>query len=186
MYFPKLDEIRLIRTNLNLSQKELAKLADVSQSIIAKIEKGKVSPSYGIVVRIFSALDLLIKNNELTAKDVMNKNVIVCYEHSLVKDAVSKMLKYSFSQMPVLSREKQIIGYISEQIILKKIQNVNDKTLVKEIMEKPMPMFDENTDLSIVYKVLEQYPMVIIVEDNGKLQGIITKSDILKKNILHR
>ncbi len=186
MYFPKLEEIRLLRTKLSLSQKDLAKLAEVSQSLIAKIEKRKVSPSYETVVKIFSALDSLIKYNEIKARDVMNKYVVVCYEHSLVKDAVSKMIKHGFSQMPVLSKEKQIAGYISEQIILKKIQKVDDDTLVKEVMEKPMPMFDENTALSVLYKVLEYYPMVIIVENNGKLQGIVTKSDILKKNILHR
>jgi len=92
MYFPKLEEIRLLRTKLSLSQKDLAKLAEVSQSLIAKIEKRKVSPSYETVVKIFSALDSLIKYNEIKARDVMNKYVVVCYEHSLVKDAEGQFL----------------------------------------------------------------------------------------------
>ncbi|MDK2849347.1 MAG: hypothetical protein PWP03_672 [Candidatus Woesearchaeota archaeon] len=186
MYFPKLEEIRHLRLQLNLSQKRLAELAGVSQSIIAKIEKGKVSPSYEIVVKIFLTLESLRKKNQIKAKDVMNKKVVFCYEDSLVKDAVSKMLEKGFSQMPVLSRQNSIVGYISEQILLKKQNLIKEDTLIKEIMERPMPTFDEDISLDIIYEVLEQYPMVIIVSHNGKIEGIITKSDVLKKNILNK
>ena len=184
MYFPPIEEIRFLRTRLKLSQKELARHAGVSQSIIAKIEKGKVSPSYETVVKIFSALDHLIKHNQLRAKDVMNRKVVTCKEDSLVKQALTKMVKHAFSQMPVVSKDNRVSGYISEEIILRKLSQINNDTKVKEVMEGPMPMLNRETEISIIYKLLEQYPMVAIISESGKLEGIITKTDILKKDIL--
>ena len=51
--FPKLNEISKKRKILGLTQSELAKLAGVSQSLIAKLESGKIEPSYTKVKTIF-------------------------------------------------------------------------------------------------------------------------------------
>ena len=55
---PKLEEISKRRRVLGLSQKQLARLAGVSQSLIAKVEAGKTEPSY---LRTKSILDTLEK-----------------------------------------------------------------------------------------------------------------------------
>ncbi|MBI2079314.1 helix-turn-helix domain-containing protein, partial [Candidatus Micrarchaeota archaeon] len=39
-----------LRRKLGITQKELAKLAGVSQSLIAKIEMGKIDPAYSKVL----------------------------------------------------------------------------------------------------------------------------------------
>ena len=41
-----LDQIKIIRKKHGLNQKELADRADVSQSLIAKIESGNIEPSF--------------------------------------------------------------------------------------------------------------------------------------------
>ena len=42
----ELNEISRLRKQLGLTQAELAKLSGVSQSLIAKLEAGKIEPSY--------------------------------------------------------------------------------------------------------------------------------------------
>lgn len=54
---PSLDEIAKRRKLLGLTQKQLAKIAGVSQSFIAKIESGKIDPSYSKAKAIFDTLE---------------------------------------------------------------------------------------------------------------------------------
>ena len=53
----KVEEIKVIRKNLDLTQEELSRLSGISQSLIARIEAGTVDPSFSKAERIFSALE---------------------------------------------------------------------------------------------------------------------------------
>src|SRR5687767_16022587 len=57
LVIPEIDEVRLLRRQLGLTQQELARMAGVSQSLIAKIERGLVQPSYSNVKRLVEALE---------------------------------------------------------------------------------------------------------------------------------
>lgn len=72
---PNLDEIGRRRRLLVLSQKELAKISGVSQSMIAKIESGRISPSYQKTKAIFDTLEGLERRNQLKAKEVSHGKV---------------------------------------------------------------------------------------------------------------
>ncbi|MEM3267388.1 MAG: helix-turn-helix domain-containing protein [Conexivisphaerales archaeon] len=53
----ELREISKMRKVLGLTQVQLAKMAGISQSLLAKIEAGKVDPSYTRARKIFAAHD---------------------------------------------------------------------------------------------------------------------------------
>ena len=72
MVFKSLNEIKKLRKKYNLNQKELADKAGVSQSLIAKIESGKVEPTFTKAQKIFEALDELREKEEIKAKEIMN------------------------------------------------------------------------------------------------------------------
>ena len=46
------------RKNLGLSQRDLAKLCDMPQSSVARIESGKIVPKLDTIVRLLKQLDL--------------------------------------------------------------------------------------------------------------------------------
>ena len=71
-----LNEIKQMRKNLGITQKELCEKARVSQSLIAKIESGKIDPSYRNVQKIFDALNSMSKHESKKASDIMNKYVV--------------------------------------------------------------------------------------------------------------
>jgi len=56
MQFPPLSYIKKMRKKFGLTQAKLAKMAGVSQSLIAKIESEKIDPSYKIAKKIFTVL----------------------------------------------------------------------------------------------------------------------------------
>ena len=58
----ELSEIKKIRKNLGLTQTDLSKRANVSQSLIAKIEAGKIDPTFTKTKKIFETLNDLEKN----------------------------------------------------------------------------------------------------------------------------
>ncbi|MBI2647565.1 helix-turn-helix domain-containing protein, partial [Candidatus Woesearchaeota archaeon] len=61
----ELVEVKKIRKKLELTQTQLANRAGVSQSLIAKVESGRIDPTYSKTKKIFSALSELEKKEEI-------------------------------------------------------------------------------------------------------------------------
>lgn len=175
----ELGEIKQIRRKYGISQVELAKLAGVSQSLIAKIESDRIDPTYTKTKSIFEALEKLNKQKELKAKDIMSLKVISVKPNDTIKEVISKMKKYEISQMPVVENNK-LVGMISEATILNALGNGKNVETVGEIMEDCPPLISENSSASAVSSLLKYFP-IVLVSQKGKLKGVITKADMLMK-----
>lgn len=174
----ELGEIKKIRKALGLTQTDLAKKANVSQSLIAKIESGRIDPTFTKTKKIFETLDYLGKKEELKAEEVMNAKIISLSPNDDIKDSISKMKKYNISQMPVIEGHKAI-GLISESTLLDALMGNKGKN-VEDIMEEAPPTVSKKASIQIVSSLLRHYPMVL-VSDTGNLVGLITKADLLGK-----
>ena len=173
----ELDEIKKIRKNFGLTQSELARLADVSQSLIAKIESGIIDPTYSKTMKIFAALDSLSTKKELKALNIMKTGIISLRPDDNTKNAIRKMKKYEISQMPVIENTKAV-GFISEAIILDALMQQKGEK-VGDIMQDNPPIVSKQANISLISSLLKSYPLVLI-SDKGKLKGVITKSDVLR------
>jgi len=181
--FPKIDEISKKRKMLGLTQNELAKLAGVSQSLIAKLESGRIDPSYTKVKTIFDVINKLELKNKIKADRINYNKVVSVQEKQLVSEAVVLMKKYGYSQLPVLNN-RQVVGSISEKTILSQILAGNfldqiSKLPINEVMEESLPQVNEDAPLSLISSLLQVYPAVLI-STKGNVVGIITKADFLK------
>ena len=76
MRLPEVSLVKTIRKQIGVNQTELARAANVSQSIIARLESGKIDPSYTKMRKIFFALERLGKGKILRARDIINKNIV--------------------------------------------------------------------------------------------------------------
>ncbi len=177
--FTELQEIKLLRKKLGLTQEELAKYAGVSQSLIAKVESNSIDPTFTNAQKIFAALHSLSEKEEKKAGSVMNKNLISVQPTDSLRIAITKMKKYSISQLPVLD-EKKAVGSISESAILDAIiNNKSSDTFISEVMSDAPPTIDKNASIHVVSHLLKFYPMALVAE-KGKLLGVITKADLLQ------
>ncbi len=176
----EISEIKDIRKKLGLTQTQLAKKANVSQSLIAKIESNRIDPTYSNVTKIFNALSELVNNKDVKADEVMQRNLIFIDSDSSLRECVAKMNKHGISQLPVI-KGKNVLGYVSEGLLLEKLTNSKEKELsIKEIMYDAPPIVSRNSSLNMISNLLKYFPMVL-VNDNGNIKGIITKADVIRK-----
>lgn len=180
---PTIDEIGRRRRLLTMSQKQLAKLAGVSQSMIAKIESKRISPSYLKTKAIFDTLEGLERRKEMKAGDISHGKVIGVQAHDTVSKGARVMRDTGFSQLPVFN-DSQVVGSLTEKIIVEKLVSAPkpdevSKQPIEEIMDEVFPSVSEDTPLSMVSALL-QYTSAVLVTKRGRVEGIITKADLLK------
>jgi predicted transcriptional regulator len=171
-----------MRQKVGLTQIQLAKQVGVSQSLITKVEKGKIEPSYTIARKIFIVLEeeLAKQQKETIAKNICTKNIAYIKADHSIDESIRIMKKYAISQIPV-KKDGAIIGSISEETFIKNYEKIKNKHVsVEEIMDEPFPTIPEDTHISLIRDILKTYPAIILLR-KGKPSGIITKADILKR-----
>jgi len=178
----ELKKIKQVRQKLGLSQTQLAELAGVSQSLITKIERGRIEPSYSIVKKIILVLDerLAYTQKEIIAKDICTKKIAFIKSNDTIDNVIKMMNKHAISQIPVL-KGNTIVGSISEETFIKNYSKIKSKKMrVQDIMDEPFPTISEDTPISLIRNILKTYSAIILTK-KGKLTGIITKADVLKR-----
>ena len=179
--FWDLESLAKLRKMLGLTQRELARMSGLSQSLISKIECGRINPSYEAVRRILQALETVRaeRGDKLLAKDICTRDVICVEASDPLSKAINLMREHGISQLPVLKNGSPI-GSISESTIARKLEKVKSTAMpVGEIMDEVFPMVPEEASLNIVRQLLQEYPAVLLQKD-GRITGIVTKADLFK------
>ncbi len=175
-------DIQKVRKILGLTQNELARLSGVSQSLIAKVEAGKMDPSFSKATAIFETLQKLQLKNSKRVKNVMTKEVLFVGAESTVGEVVKLMYEHAISQMPVLS-ENEVVGSVSEKVLIEKLSKEESRSLfikkVKEVMEPPFPTVNEDTPIDLLIPMLNFYPAILVIKGKS-IAGIVTRADLLK------
>lgn len=171
-------EIRERRKKLKMTQKELAELVGVSQSLIAKLESGLLDPKLSLIKKIMMVFEEF--ESKKKAGDVMNSPVIVAEVDETITRVAKTMIEKGISQMPVVEKGK-IVGSVSERGIFKAFYEGKRDLKVKDIIEPPLPEINPSVDVEEVSKLLLENPAVVVVE-KGKILGIITKQDLMRIN----
>jgi len=180
----RLSEVKAMRTRLGLSQKQLAELAGVTQAYISKIEARTVDPRVSTLEKISKALErATAMEKRATVGQIMTSPIVAVKSDDRVDKAIQLMKSHDISQLPVLDEEVQV-GSISEATVVQRIASGENmvrllKRNVDEIMENSFPTVSKDTDIDVVYSLLEHEPAIIVVE-HGKVIGIVTKADLFK------
>jgi len=182
---PDLDEIPRMRRALGLTQTAVARLANVSQSTIVKIEKKQMNPSYDIVRRVMNSLQAEMKRQEKKALvDQIQSRKVQYVEAKLpLESAVNEMRRWKFSQMPVMHNGHPV-GSISDKVINNLILSGRDpkdlaRIRVDEVMEPAFPQIDAKAPVELAASLLRHYNAVLVTA-KGEVTGIVTKSDLMK------
>ncbi|MHC1570918.1 MAG: CBS domain-containing protein [Methermicoccaceae archaeon] len=178
---PTPEDIKRKRKELNLTQVELAKLAGVSQPLIARIEAGNVDPRLSTLKKIVDALNEL-QGKKVMAKDIMHAPVVGISRGDSLNKAMRLMEEHGISQLPVLEDDNPV-GSISVDAVSRCIlEERGDDVMhmrVEDVMEEVFPSIPPTMDTEVVFHLLEVRNAVLVCE-RGKAVGILTKHDLMK------
>ena len=158
--FPTLEDIgKKRRRQLGLKQSELAKMAGVSQSLIAKLEAGTIDSSYTKVKTIFDILERLEAKTKIQERKIVPTRLSAYKKMSPSLKVVKLMKEHGYSQIPVFNG-KQSVGSISEKTILRQILAGKDLDQIsnlptEDIMEEAFPQVGEDAPLSLISSLLK-------------------------------
>ena len=179
----ELNDIARLRKQLGLTQPELAQLSGVSQSLIAKLEAGKIEPSYTKVKSIIDTLTKLRMRNSKRAGDISSANIHRVQADKIVQEAADIMHNEAISQLPVFESGR-VVGSITEKTILKILSETRSpidafKKRISDVMDDPFPTVSDETPVELLYQLLTFFEAVLVTERNV-VKGIVTKTDLLK------
>lgn len=174
MQLPTPEDLRERRTDLDLTQSQLAERADVSQPLIARVESGDVDPRLSTLRRIVEALEA-VEGDVVRARDLMNEDVSAVAPDDAVAEAVDLMGERGFSQLPVVDGGSPA-GMITTAAVRHSDEDPTDLP-VAEVMSRSFATVAPEATLEEVDDLLDHYRAVLVVADGG-VQGIITEADV--------
>ena len=185
---PTPEYIKFLRKKAGLTQKELARRAGVSQSLIARIEKGSVDPRLSTLRKIMKVLEEALKEKRKIS-EVMHSPVIVVNKDDSVEKVAKLMWKYGISQIPVVDDDGRPIGTVFEKDLVNALlvyKNNASSMKVHEIMDEVLPIVGPSESIDRVINLLLQGIPAVLVMDKGKIIGIVTKSDLIAKHLIKK
>ncbi|UCD02973.1 MAG: CBS domain-containing protein [Candidatus Aenigmatarchaeota archaeon] len=167
--------LKSLRERVGISQTELARLANISQAHIAKIETEKVNPRLSTVNVLLSILQR--KEKDKTCGEIMSKKVIPVKTTDSAKKAISLMRSFDISQVPVIDKGK-VIGSVTESTIIRNMGKNPAHVKIGDIMDAPFPIVSEEDSVDILPELLN-LRQAVLVSSRGRIKGIITKFNLL-------
>ena len=122
------------------------------------------------------------------AKNLMSSPAITSAANISCKRAHDLLTRYNINALLVTQKQddgEKLCGYITRQVIEKAIFHKLDNVAIKEYMTTEVATVDLDADLlEIQEKIIENKQRILPVIDNGRIAGVITRTDLL--NILVR
>jgi CBS domain-containing protein len=119
----------------------------------------------------------------LEAKDIMTRQVICTRKDTPVFEAIKLMVQNDITGIPVVQDDMTLVGMLTEQDVLRLFHTYDDEKdrTVNDFMTQPVVHFEEDELLlDVCYCLRDNSMRRVPVTSNGKVTGVISRSDILK------
>jgi CBS domain-containing protein len=142
------------------------------------------------------------------ARDIMKKGVVFAYEDDSIEDVLEILMKNNVSGIPILDKNRMVIGVVTEQDLITKEKglnipsyiefvasilfidgdlkyNTNQEKIItltaKEIMSAPVYTVYLDATIEEIASVMvnRRINRVPVIDKDRKLVGIIGRSDLL-------
>jgi CBS domain-containing protein len=138
-------------------------------------------------------MDITDSLKNITVSTIMTPNVITVNEKQTLREASKFMYQHNIGGLIVLmdnsnNENAEIdkpIGIITERDIARLVafsSNLSTDTIISEVMSKPLITINQNSSIKEVTDLMQKNDIrrLPIVDNKGKLVGIITAKDILR------
>jgi len=176
-----LTEIRRRRVALGIPLGELSRAVGRSDATLSRIERGQIRPSYDLVQKILGYLEVQegLATPKLTVAELRSRVLTSIESSATLSTAAQRMESGGFSQLPVVD-DGRVVGALSESALLRALAQANAHRLrVRDVLESAYPVVDEGFPADLLPGLLGRYAAVLVAR-RGELQGIVTKSDLIR------
>jgi CBS domain-containing protein len=118
-------------------------------------------------------------------KDIMTTDIVSVDKDEDLKHVLDLMKKYDITKIPVVE-DKKIVGIVTDNLIAYKLGSIKKRDVstsrlhASSVTEKDIDIVNPGTNVSdILKKVGKPGPTMILVVENEKLVGVVTKADLL-------
>ncbi len=189
MELPPYEEMmRLIqerRQDLGVGQPALARQAEISTAQLKQMERLETHADYATVHRLWKELQRMEEKEQKTAGDVMHDSIEWIDASQQASQAERIMYNKDYLQMPVKeetdNKVYRNVGSLTEADLTK---TTDMSRPVGEIMGDPFKEVEADTPLPQIEQLLKDGYSALLVTDNGRYVGIITKSDLVRQDFL--
>ena len=119
----------------------------------------------------------------LKTRDVMTKEVICINENTPIIEALRLMAKNNVTGIPVVEEDMTLAGILSEQDVLRLYHTFDEEKdrTASDFMTQPAIHFGEDERLlDVCYCLRDNSIRRVPVTCDGKVVGVISRSDIIK------
>ncbi|MBT4824369.1 CBS domain-containing protein [Candidatus Woesearchaeota archaeon] len=121
---------------------------------------------------------------EDTAKDIMKKGVFSLHYGQTVNDAIRLIDEEHIHSIAVLDNKENPVGLITAEMLINLLaEGKKQDSKLKSINLLPVIQFKETTPIKKVIETMKRKHeyKVLITDEKGNLEGVLTKSNILDK-----
>jgi len=168
-------------------------IEDSTPFIIVRRDK-----KYGVIYINDFILNIKDEIGDMKVREVMNPDVIAINAHSTAGRALSLMRTHGVDRLVVVDDMHKAVGIVTGKDIVDRIlaprkrarmgdsKGEKEKTLaimVESIMSYPVVSCEKNERVSDVIEQMVEHRIsgVVVVDQNGVPEGIVTKKDILER-----
>lgn len=165
-----IDSLIEFRRKVPISKKEAAKLAD---------DQAEKQPENIADKSIDEVLNIDDPTYRISRLEAANKNLVYVKPDSELSEAITLMMTYDFSQLPVMQQAKRDLkGVISWRSIGQKLSVGKASTKVRELMEPNFQLISSETSLFKALPVIIEHEYVLVKNKTNEICGIVTASDL--------
>lgn len=117
----------------------------------------------------------------VSAKEDSPPKLLTVAPTTAVRMALSTLSTYNVSQLPVMA-EGECVGSVGDRELMNAV--IEDPELldrpIDSIMERPFPVVDAGSDWDAAARLLTQGNHAVLVREEGRLEGIVTRHDLVR------
>ena len=127
----------------------------------------------------------------MKAVDLMSVDIIAATENVSAIEVATRIVLSAINGMPVISRDDgRLLGVVTTIDILRALRGGGDltKIMAKELMSSHPVSVKEDTDVNEIIDQMDKngIMMIPVVENDGRLIGVCSRSDVLKEILNER